>query len=413
LLHTLDKHKPLDSFWPQDRYFQGLNPSDRAFAQLLVKTVLRRLGQIDSVLGHFMEKPVDMPRIQHTLRLGAAQLLFLGTPPHAAVHSSVELAKQLKLERLSGLVNAVLKKVAQEGAALIETPDAAAINTPPWLYASWLRAYGKEAAQAIAAAHLSDPSLDLTVKSNPAEWADKLGGMLLPNGTVRLSQARGITQLAGFAEGEWWVQDAAASLPALLLGNVKGKHVIDLCAAPGGKTAQLVVAGAKVTAVDQSKDRMATLKANLHRLKLSANYVVANALKYQPDHAPDAILLDAPCSATGTARRHPDVLRHRKADDILRLAETQQKLLHHALDMLKSGGVLVYAVCSLQPEEGEEQIAALLKNRSDVKRQPMDSALIGGLTDCITKHGDLRTLPCHMAESGGMDGFYAAVLIKK
>ena len=228
LLHTLDKHKPLDSFWPQDRYFQGLNPSDRAFAQLLVKTVLRRLGQIDSVLGHFMEKPVDMPRIQHTLRLGAAQLLFLGTPPHAAVHSSVELAKQLKLERLSGLVNAVLKKVAQEGAALIETPDAAAINTPPWLYASWLRAYGKEAAQAIAAAHLSDPSLDLTVKSNPAEWADKLGGMLLPNGTVRLSQARGITQLAGFAEGEWWVQDAAASLPALLLGNVKGKHVIDL-----------------------------------------------------------------------------------------------------------------------------------------------------------------------------------------
>ena len=165
--------------------------------------------------------------------------------------------------------------------------------------------------------------------------------------------------------------------------------------------------------MDQSKDRMATLKANLHRLKLSANYVVANALKYQPDHAPDAILLDAPCSATGTARRHPDVLRHRKADDILRLAETQQKLLHHALDMLKSGGVLVYAVCSLQPEEGEEQIAALLKNRSDVKRQPMDSALIGGLTDCITKHGDLRTLPCHMAESGGMDGFYAAVLIKK
>jgi len=360
-----------------------------------------------------MDKPVSAPRIAHTLRLGTAQLLFLGTPPHAAVHSSVELAKQLKLERLSGLVNAVLKKVAQEGTKLIEAQDEAVINTPPWLYASWMRNYGKETAHAIAASHLNDPPLDLSAKSNPAEWTEKLSGTLLPNGSIRLSEARGITQLAGFSEGEWWVQDVAASLPASLFGDLHGKKVLDLCAAPGGKTAQMILAGAKVTAIDQSKERMATLKTNLHRLKLSAEYAVCDVLKYKPESAPDAILLDAPCSATGTARKHPDVLRHRRSEDIARLADTQQKLLHHALDMLKSGGILVYAVCSLQPEEGEEQIAALLKSRDDVKRKPIDPALIGGLNDCITKQGDLRTLPCHLATIGGMDGFYAAVLVKR
>ncbi|MDX2113211.1 MAG: transcription antitermination factor NusB [Alphaproteobacteria bacterium] len=413
LMHTLDKAKPLDGFWPQDRYFQMLSPSDRAFAQLLVKTTLRRLGQIDALLAQLMEKPVSAPRIVHTLRLGAAQLLFLGTPPHAAVHSSVELAKQLKLERLSGLVNAVLKKIAQDGAKLISTDDAAAICTPAWLYASWLSAYGKDTAHAIASSHLSEAPLDISVKKNPAQWAETLGGQLLPNGTIRLAQARGLTQLAGFAEGEWWVQDVAASLPAMLLGNVKGRQVIDLCAAPGGKTAQLIAAGAKVTAVDQSKERMALLKANLHRLKFSADYVVANALKYTPASAPDAILLDAPCSATGTARRHPDVLRHRTSDDISRLTQTQAALLERAADMLKPGGTLVYAVCSLQPQEGEAQIEKFLAQRKDMALQAIRPADIGGLTECITKRGELRTLPCHLAESGGMDGFYAVILNKK
>jgi 16S rRNA (cytosine967-C5)-methyltransferase len=412
LMHALDKQKPLDAFWPQDRYFQVMNPSDRGFAQLLVKTTLRRLGQIDAVLSHFMEKPSSAPRIQHALRLGAAQLLFLGTPPHAAVHSSVELAKQLKLERLSGLVNAVLKKVAQEGAAIIAAQDAAVMNTPSWLYASWLRAYGKETAHDIATAHLAEAPIDITVKQHPESWVEQLGAELLPGGSLRLREARSITQLAGFAEGEWWVQDLAASLPARLLGDVRGKNIIDICAAPGGKTAQLIAAGAKVTAVDQSKERMATLKTNLHRLKFSAECVVANALKWKPSSPPDMVLLDAPCSATGTARKHPDVLLHRKPEDISRLTETQQALLHHSLDMLKPGGALVYAVCSLQPEEGELQVERLLQTRNDVAPRPILPEQIGGLSQCLTARGELRTLPCHLAEKGGMDGFFAAILTK-
>lgn len=415
LVFTLDKHKPLDSAWAQDRHFNTLGPSDRAFAQLLAKTTLRRLGQIDDILGRFMERPLapSASRILHTLRLGVAQLLWLDTPAHAAVHATVEMAKQIKMEKFSGLVNAVLKKVAQEGKNIVTTQDAALLNTPAWLMKSWEKAYGKEVAREIAEAHLKEPPLDLTVKGNPKEWAETLGGTVLPTGSVRLAGARGITQLAGFAEGSWWVQDVAATLPALLLGDVKDKRVVDLCAAPGGKTAQLAVAGAKVSAVDMSKERIAMLKTNVHRLKLQAEYVTTDASKWLPEFAPDAILLDAPCSATGTLRRHPDVVWHRTPDDIARLTVTQQKLLNHALDMLKPGGTLVYSVCSLQPEEGEEQITSVLKARKDVSLAKVAPETIGGLKECITARGEVRSLPCHLADAGGMDGFYAAVLVKK
>lgn len=415
LVHTLDRGKNLDSAWQQDRYFATLNPSDRAFAQMLAKTTLRRLGQIDALLGQFLERPLTdkLSRIMHTLRLGVTQLIWLETPPHAAVHSAVEMTKQLQLEKYSGLVNAVLKKVAQEGAAVIAGQDAARLNTPEWLWKSWEKAYGSEVTRQIAETHLKEPPIDISVKSDPAYWAEQLKGTVLPLGSVRLRDTRNIIHLKGFSEGAWWVQDMAATIPARLLGDVHDKRVIDLCAAPGGKTAQLAMAGAKVSAVDMSKERIAMLKTNVHRLQLQAEYVTTDASKWLPSFSPDAILLDAPCSATGTLRRHPDVAWHRKPEDLGRLVKIQATLLRHALDMLKPGGTLVYSVCSLQPEECEQQISVLLAERSNVALMRVDPAALGGLKECITPRGEVRTLPCHLAELDGMDGFYAAVLKKE
>ncbi len=391
-----------------------MSPSDRAFAQLLAKTSLRRLGQIDDILNRFMDRPLNArsSRIMHILRLGAVQLLWLETPPHAAVHSAVEMTKQIKMEKYSGLVNAVLKRVSREGQDIIAKQNAAKLNTPEWLWKRWEAAYGAETVRNITEMHLREPPLDLSVKKDPAFWAEQLSGVVLPMGSVRLRDARNITQMKGFAEGYWWVQDLAATIPARLLGDVNDKRVIDLCAAPGGKTAQLASAGAKVSAVDMSKERIAMLKTNVHRLRLQAEYVITDASKWMPAFAPDAILLDAPCSATGTLRRHPDVAWLRREDDITRLIETQKKLLIHAFDMLKPGGTLVYSVCSLQPEEGENQITWLLGERKEASLKPVDPALLGGMKECITPRGEVRTLPCHLAELDGMDGFYAAVLTK-
>lgn len=415
LVHSLDKQKPLDSAWATDRHFVTLSPSDRAFAQLLAKTTLRRLGQIDAVLATFMERPLasGASRISHILRLGVAQLLWLDTPPHAAVHCAVEMTKQVKMEKFGGLVNAVLKKISLEGKAITEKQDAPHLNTPAWLWKSWEKAYGSQACREMAEMHLREPPLDISVKSDPAFWAEQLGGVVMPMGSVRLRDARNIPQLKGFAEGSWWVQDMAATIPARLLGDVREKRVIDLCAAPGGKTAQLAAGGAKVSAVDRSKERIAMLKTNVHRLKLQADYVTTDASKWLPAFAPDAILLDAPCSATGTLRRHPDVAWHRQPEDIARMVETQARMLNHALDMLQPGGILVYSVCSLQPEEGEDQITHILKSRTDIALDPVQPALLGGLSQCITARGEVRTLPFHLAELDGMDGFFAARILKK
>lgn len=414
LVHVLDKRKPLDSFWPQERHFATMSPSDRAFAQLLAKTTLRRLGQTDAILKQFIERPISpkASRVMHILRLGAVQLIWLKTPPHAAVHSAVEMTKQLKLDKYSGLVNAVLKRVAREGEEITNAHDAAKLNTPEWLWQRWEKAYGADTARRIAEMHLKDPPTDISVKSDPTGWAEKLGGVVLPLGSVRLRETRNITQLPGFAEGAWWVQDMAAAIPAKLLGDVHDKKVIDLCAAPGGKTAQLAVSGAKVSAVDMSKERLGMLKTNVHRLKLQAEYVATDASKWMPAFAPDAILLDAPCSATGTLRRHPDAAWLKTPADIARLTQTQHTLLRHALDMLKPGGTLVYSVCSLQPEEGEAQITALLAERKDILLGNIDPAIMGGLKECITPRGEVRTLPCHLPDLDGMDGFYAAILKK-
>lgn len=415
LVHILDKSKPLDTAWADNRHFLALSPSDKAFTQLLVKTILRRKGQIDNLISQLLDHPLTnkTSRITHILRLGIAQLIWLETPAHAAVHSSVEITKQIKMAKFSGLINAVLKRVVKEGRKIIDQQDAAILNTPDWLWQSWEKTYGKEAARKIAETNMKEPPLDITVKSDPELWAEQLGGIVLKNCSVRLQSAKNITHLKGFSDGEWWVQDAAASIPARLFGDVNGKHIIDLCAAPGGKTAQLLSAGAKVLAVDRSKERISILKTNMHRLKLRADYVVADATELSPNFVPNAILLDAPCSATGTLRRHPDVAWHRKPEDIARLTETQYKLLNHALDILKPDSTLVYSVCSLQPEEGELQISRILSERSDVTLVAIDPEIVGGLKEYMTERGEVRTLPFYLSELGGMDGFFAATLVKK
>ncbi|WP_193366865.1 RsmB/NOP family class I SAM-dependent RNA methyltransferase [Pelagibius marinus] len=413
LREVLDQGRPLDEALAANPYIAKLEARDRAFARLLLATTLRRLGQIDAALAHCLDRPIKAKDVmlQHLLRLGATQLLFLETPPHAAVSTTLDLAKGPRLAGQRGLLNAVLRRLSREGREIVAAQDAARLNTPDWLWEPWSAAYGETAARAIAEAHLGEPPLDLTCKENPEAWAEKLEATVLPTGSLRLTAGQGdVARLPGYAEGVWWVQDAAAALPAHLLGDIAGKSVIDLCAAPGGKTAQLAASGAEVIAVERAEGRLKRLQENLQRLKLGAATVSADAATWQPPEAADAVLLDAPCSATGTLRRHPDIAWLKGGRDVTGLTKAQDKLLAQAVKMVKPGGLLVYAVCSLQPEEGPERIAALLASAAPVERVAVTPAELPGLEAAITPEGDLRTLPCHWADKGGLDGFYACRL---
>ncbi|MEQ8602149.1 MAG: transcription antitermination factor NusB [Marivibrio sp.] len=397
---------------------------DRAFARALALTVLRRQGQLDQLIDRYLarEPKGKAQSVRLVLRLGAAQLIFLGTPPHAAVATSVDLAEAETLAAFKGLINAILRKIAKDGADVARKQEAGRLNTPAWLRESWESAYGQAAARAIGEAHLAEPPLDLTLKpeEDAALWADRLSGTALEPQTVRLPATGDVRRLAGFDEGRWWVQDAAAALPARLLeaaaGGLSGKDVIDLCAAPGGKTAQLCAAGARVTAVDRSKPRLARLTENLQRLDLSAEVIAADAETWRPEAPVDAVLLDAPCSATGTLRRHPDIAQLKGPADVARLAALQRRLIVAALAMLKPGGLLLYATCSLQPEEGERAIAELLDGALDgagpCAMLPIEAAWLGGFVEARTPSGGLRTLPYMRGEAGGCDGFYAALIQK-
>jgi 16S rRNA (cytosine967-C5)-methyltransferase len=282
--------------------------------------------------------------------------------------------------------------------------------------ARWSAHYGEATARKIAEALSHEPSLDLTVKSDAEQWATRLHGEVLPTGTVRTLLQGSVTMLPGFAEGQWWVQDAAAALPVRLFGDVAGKTIADLCAAPGGKTAQLVQAGANVTAIDRSPNRVARLRDNFTRLALEARTVVADATEWQTEDQFDGVLVDAPCASTGTIRRHPDVAWLRQELDIGALMALQKRLLQKAVALLKPGGTLVYCTCSLEPEEGEQAIAALLSAESGMRRASVDASEVAGLAEILIPEGDLRTLPCHLAHAdprlGGLDGFYAARLVK-
>jgi len=397
----------------------SLSERDRALMRRLVATALRRLGTLRHLLGGYLDKgfPAEAPRTETILLIGAVQILWLDVPDHAAVDLSVRLAQaDRRAARYAGLVNAVLRRVAQNREALAAAD--AMHDTPSWLFARWKKAYGADTARAIAQANGHEPALDLTVKDNRETWAERLHGRVLPTGSVRTLAQGAISLLPGFNEGAWWVQDAAASLPARLLGDVRGLNVADLCAAPGGKTAQLAYAGARVAAVDRSPARLNRLRDNLERLALQADCIAADVLEWQPQPSQpfDAVLLDAPCSSTGTIRRHPDVPWLKGEADIATLAALQPKLLDRALTLLKPGGIMVYCVCSLEPEEGIEQIAALLTRDASVARKPVTAEEVGGQADFITPDGDLRTLPLHLPDPdprwGGLDGFYAARLVK-
>lgn len=405
----MDRGRALEDALAETESFRALEGRDRGFARALVTAGLRRLGGLNAVLSHFLERPLpeSAPHARALLHLGAAQLLVLGTPAHAAVGETVETANSMREARgFAKLMNAVLRKVAREGAAILEALPPGA-DLPPWLYARWRAAYGSEA-PSIARALLAEPPLDITPKQGAEALAGELQGIVTPTGSVRLAEHGAVDALPGFGDGAWWVQDAAAALPARLLGDVRGKRVLDLCAAPGGKTLQLAAAGAHVTAVDKSAPRLERLRENLARTKLSADIVCADALAFRSETPFDAILLDAPCTATGTLRRHPDVAWLRRPTDIRALAELQSQLLAACAPLLKPGAYLVYAVCSLEPEEGLGVISEALRN--GWTRAPLAPNAIPGANAFITEDGDLRTLPSHWPEIGGLDGFYAARL---
>jgi 16S rRNA (cytosine967-C5)-methyltransferase len=394
----------------------ALAERDRALARRLTATVLRRLGTLRHLVGGYLEKgfPADAPRAETILLLGAAQILWLEVPDHAAVDLSVRLAQaDRRAGRYAGLVNAVLRRVAQHGATA--SFDDISRDTPEWLLKRWTGIYGSDTARAIAAANGHEPALDLTVKQDTESWAERLRGRVIPTGTVRTLAHGAISLLPGFSEGAWWVQDAAAALPVRLFGDLRGMNVADLCAAPGGKTAQLAFAGANVTAVDRSPARITRLRENLARLSLDAETVAADALEW--DGGPfDAVLVDAPCSSTGTIRRHPDVPWLKSEADVSVLTSLQQRLLDRAVGLLRPGATLVYCVCSLEPEEGENQIMALLARDPRVVRKPISPQDVFDRAEFVTPAGDLRTLPLHLVDPdprwGGLDGFYATRLTR-
>jgi len=397
LAAVLDRHRPLEEALDA---LAPMEPRDRAAAHRIVASVLRRAGSLDAVLEPFLRRAPPDP-VRHILRLGAAQLVLLDTPPHAAVATAVALARARGLAPFAGLVNAVLRRVAEAGPAALDHLDGPRLDTPPWLWASW----GADA-RAIAQAHGREAPLDLTLRPG----ASAPDGEMLPTGSVRMPAGTRLTELPGFTEGAFWVQDAAAALPAGLLNVRPGELVADLCAAPGGKAAQLAMTGAAVAAIERDPVRLDRLADNFARLRSTATPILADALEWRPEAPLDAVLLDAPCSATGTIRRHPDVPFLKRSRDVETLVAQQAALIAAAAAMLRPGGRLVYAVCSLQPEEGRGQMEAAA--RAGLRQDPLRPNELAAVPEALTPDGCLRTHPGLWPERGGMDGFFAARFIK-
>ncbi|MFF8801263.1 MULTISPECIES: RsmB/NOP family class I SAM-dependent RNA methyltransferase [unclassified Methylobacterium] len=400
----------------------SLEAGEAALARAIATASFRRLGFIRAALAERLRDglPEDKPPLLALLITGTAQILDLAVADHAAVDLSVRLAKaDPQLQHLAPLVNAVLRRVVRERDAIrAGEGDPLDRNTPDWLARRWRATYGEAEARRIAMAHLEGAAVDLTVRGEPEKWAERLGGTLLDLGSVRLTNVReAVAELPGYAEGAWWVQDAAAALPVRLLAPASGERVADLCAAPGGKTAQIAAAGAAATAVDRSGARLERLSRNLERLGLEAEVVTADALDLPEDAPFDAVLLDAPCSATGTIRRHPDVAWTKTEGDLARLVGLQRRLLDKAARLVRPGGRLVYCTCSLEPEEGGAQIAAFLARHPDFERVVLTPDRVAGHAELIDAAGDLRTLPSHLGggsgRAGGLDGFFASLLRRR
>ena len=406
LTQVLRQRRPLDS---QLESLKNLPVRDAGFARALASQTLRQFGELDALIRHFVPKPLAPHKAGPALEillLGACELLILKVPAHAAVDAANNLAAaDSKAVHFKSLINAVLRRIAREGEAARARLDVVRLNTPDWLWTRWSAQYGEDVARAIAAAHGQEAPLDIRLKQH---------GVLHPESETLFGLSRRVTDqgrvedMPGFIQGDWWVQDAAATLPVLLLGDVAGKRVIDLCAAPGGKSLQLAAMGAEVTSVEIDPPRAARLSENLARIGLSAEIVERDVRDF--DGTAPLVLLDAPCTATGTIRRHPDLPWIKSAADVMAQTASSYDLLESAARMVEEGGLLVFAVCSLEREEGEEQIAAFLSGHREFHHLPVAPEEVFGHGEWISPQGDLRTLPCHLPGQGGMDGFYAAKL---
>ncbi|MBW6424520.1 MFS transporter [Rhizobium sp. XQZ8] len=397
--------------------YKALSDADRALVRAILTTALRHLTRLEAAIGSLLETPLPegARALHHVLVIAAAQILHLNVPSHSAVDLAVEQAnRDPRNRRFAKLVNAVLRRLVREKDDVL-AHTASVSPVPSWFSERLVAAYGADDAARIAEAQLVPPAIDLTVKTDAAGWAEKLGGKVLPTGSVRLSAFEGaVSGLEGFEDGTWWVQDAAAAIPAQLFGDLKDKVIADLCAAPGGKTAQLIHAGAKVTAVEQSPNRLARLKENLTRLGLEAELIGGDLFNFKPEQPLDGVLLDAPCSSTGTTRRHPDVLWTKGPEDIAKLAGLQEKMLRHAVTLVKPGGIIVFSNCSLDPFEGEDLVARVLADIPGLERVPVDPKDWPGLEVAISPLGEFRTTPAMLPGDekfvGGMDGFFASVI---
>ncbi|CAN7749862.1 RsmB/NOP family class I SAM-dependent RNA methyltransferase [Mesorhizobium caraganae] len=419
LAAVIDARTPLDGLTDHENghpQYKALDLRDRGLVRAILVTALRYRMTIAGLLAKRLEKPLppNATALSHVLHVAAAQILFLDIPDSAAVDLAVTHAKSdPRTQRFSGLVNGVLRTLARAKETELPAALAATDEAPKWFSDRLKAAYGADKTKQILAAHRVEAPVDFTVKADPELWAEKLGGIVLPTGTIRVEKlSASVTELPGFGDGAWWVQDAAASFPARLFGEVKGLRIADLCAAPGGKTAQLILAGAKVTAVDNSKNRLARLTHNLERLGLSVDIVQADLLKYQPAELFDAVLLDAPCSSTGTVRRHPDVPWTKTMADVEKLADLQARLLARAVTLVKPGGRIVFSNCSLDPIEGEDLYRVFLAGNRTIADDPLQPGEIDGIDAFLTSQGTLRTTPADfdLGSPGisGLDGFFAA-----
>ncbi len=414
LSRVINKRTALDIALDSSDEFAALPVRDRAFTRMLLTTTIRRLGQIDDLIAFAQDRPDAMKTdvVLNILRLGVTQLFFMDVPDHAAVDTSVRLAEEKGMPRQKGFVNAILRKLGRDGAARITKQDAARLNTPDWLLKLWIEDYGLTQAAEIAQANMTEAPLDITVKdiADRPYWGNVLQASELSTGTLRRVIGGNIREMEGFDDGKWWIQDAAAALPAQLFGDVNGEHVIDMCAAPGGKTLQLAAMGATVTAIDRSAKRLKRLEENLERMSLKERVTIeiSDAAAWKSIEPPQRILLDAPCSATGTIRRHPDTGYLKSPKDIEGLVSIQERLLNHAGGMLGVGGVLIYCTCSLQKAEAEHQIEKFLSAHSNFARIPITPEEIGKYDELIDDNGDLRILPSHLAGQGGLDGFFVS-----
>lgn len=389
-----------------------LSGSERARAQSLTLSTLRHLEPIDMLLDYYLKKEPPL-RVRNILRLCATELLVDGISPHAAIDTAVSITKLgRKTVHIAGLVNAVARKLDGEGRT--HWQEHPTQELPYYLRSIMLNDHGEKIVALIEEAHVRSVPLDITVKrtKDMAELSDLLEAEVIGDKVLRIQKAGQVSALAGFEEGAWWVQDFAASLPMKCFTGIEGKKVLDLCAAPGGKTLQLTAAGGDVTAMDLSKHRLVRVHDNLTRTGMVAKVVTADVLTWKPGVEYDAILLDAPCTATGTIRRHPDLPHLKDKAAIESLVILQKQMLEQAFQWLKPGGQMIYSTCSLLKCEGEEQIAEFLAQNKQAAIEPIDADALGVPRDWLTSEGCLRTLPSYWPEKGGMDGFFIAKLVK-